>query len=141
MAENQEEEMQKKYLEYKLLDEKIKQIREQSEMVEHQIMEIMSTLESLKEFSEVKDSSEVLVPLNNGIFARARIKKEDKVLVNVGSSIVVDKSIEETRQIIRKQKEEMQEVHAKMSINTQKLLMRAQKLEKELNELVSGKKE
>ena len=110
-------------------------------MCSSDLMEIMSTLERLKEFSEVKDSSEVLVPLNNGIFAMARIKKEDKVLVNVGSSIVVDKSIEETRQIIRKQKEEMQEVHAKMSINTQKLLMREQKLEKELNELVSGKKE
>jgi prefoldin alpha subunit len=132
-----EQDLNAKYMQYKILDEKLKELREQLQMIEQQIIEVMSTVQTIDDYSKIKDNSEVLVPLANGIFVKAILKKEDKLLLNIGSSTVVDKSLEETKDLIEKQKTDLQAMHQKMTDNIQKLLQRASALEKELNNLVS----
>ena len=131
-----EKEMQKKYMEYNLLDQKIKELQEKMEIVEQQLGEINNGLQTLEEFSNITDNKEILVPINNGIFAKATIKKEDKVLVNIGSSVVVDKTITETKALIEKQHEELAKIKQKITENITKLVNRAGTLEKELNEIM-----
>lgn len=129
-----DEEVQKRYMEYQLLDEKIKQLQQQIQITEQQLMEIISTVQSLDEFSKIEDKTEILVPLNNGIFARANLKKEGVLLVNVGSNIVVDKSIDETKKLIEIQKGKIEAAHDKMAMSMQKLVARAGAIEKYLSE-------
>ena len=131
-----EKEIQKKYMEYQIIGERIKQLQQQLQTAEQQLMEIMATMQSLDDFSTLKENDEILVPVNNGIFAKASLKKENKLLVNVGSSVVVDKSVEETKNLIEKQKDEMEGIRGKIALNLNKLIEKAQSLEKELNEII-----
>ena len=131
-----EKEIQKKYMEYQVIGERIKQLQEQMQTAEQQLIEIMATLQSLDEFSTLKENDEILVPVNNGIFVKANLKKENKLLVNVGSSVVVDKSIDDTKKLIEKQKDEMEGIRGKIALNLNKLIENAQSLEKELNEII-----
>lgn len=125
-------------MKYQVLDQNIKQLQQQLETADQQIIAIMATIQSLDEYKTVKDGTEILVPLNNGIFTKATLKKEDSVLINVGSSVIVEKSIEDTKKLIEKQKEEIISIKEKMSINMNKLLEKASALEKELSQIMQS---
>lgn len=127
------EELQKKYLEYQLIDQRIKQMQQQMQTAEQQLIEIMATLQSLDEFALLDEGSEILVPVNNGIFTKARLKKENKLLVNVGASVVVDKSIEDTKKLIEKQEQDMEKIRDQIAENINMLVEKATVLEKELS--------
>ena len=134
----EQQEIQQKYMKYQVLDQNIKQLQQQLETADQQIIAIMATIQSLDEYKTVKDGTEILVPLNNGIFTKATLKKEDSVLINVGSSVIVEKSIEDTKKLIEKQKEEIISIKEKMSINMNKLLEKASALEKELSQIMQS---
>jgi len=130
------EEMQQKYMEYQMLDQRIKQMQEQMEVIENQKMEALATLQSMDDFSNLKEGDEILVPINNGIFAKAKFIKEDKVRVNVGGQLVVDKSIEETKKLIEKQSDELNKISDKIVESINILAERAGMIEKELSKNV-----
>ena len=129
--------MQKKYMEYQIISQKIQQMQQQMQAVENNIVEITGAIHNLDDFSKVDDNTEILVPVNNGMFARASIKKEGSLLVNVGASIVVDRSLDESKKLIGKQKKEMEELKAKITENIVMLSMKSSELEKELSALTS----
>ena len=49
-------------------NQRIKQMQEQLQMVEQQTMEAMATMQSIDEYSKLKDGDQILIPVNNGIF-------------------------------------------------------------------------
>ena len=134
----EQQELQQKYMEYQMIDQNIKQLQQQLETADQQIIAIMATVQSLDEYKTLKDGSEILVPLNNGIFTKATLKKEDSLLINVGSSVIVDKSVEDTKKLIEKQKGEMEKIKEQISGNINKLIERATSLEKELGQIMQS---
>lgn len=133
----EEKELQKKYIEYQVVTERIKQLQQQMQTVEQQMVDMLATIQSIDEFSLLADSSEVLVPINNGIFAKAKLKKEDKLLINVGASVVIDKTPEQTKELIERQKMQLEEIRKKIIDMLKKLVDKASALEHELNEMLS----
>src|SRR3989338_3798071 len=113
----EQKEIEQKVLEYQMIDQRISHLREQIRTADEQILEMASVLRSIDDFSAYGPDTEMLVPLSNGIFAHAILKKEEKFLVNVGALVVVDKSPEETKQIISRQKEDLATVREEMSEN------------------------
>ena len=132
----EQNELQKRYMEYQMIDQNIKQLKEQMELADQQLIEIMAAIQSLDEFSSIKEGSEILVPVNNGIFAKAKLQKEDNLLVNVGGATIVNKSIEDTKKLIEKQKEEMEKIRKSISENINKLVEKASVIEKDLSKLM-----
>ena len=132
MSKSLSEDTQKKLLEYQLLDQNIKKLKEQLEVADSQLVDAMATLQSLDEVAGLQGGQEVLVPFNNGIFARATLHKPEKLLLNVGAGVVVDRSIAETRALIEKQTDELQEFRVALAQNIDRLVSRAAQIEKEL---------
>ncbi|MDO8481424.1 MAG: prefoldin subunit alpha [Nanoarchaeota archaeon] len=135
MSKSPSENTQKKMLEYQLLDHNIKQLKEQLEMADTQLVDAMGTLQSLDEFSKLEGGEEVLVPFNNGIFAKATLHRPEKLLLNVGAGVVVDRSVADARALVAKQKDELQEFRVALAQNIDKLVSRAAELEKELSDV------
>ena len=134
----EQQELQRKYMEYQLLDQNIKQLQQQAETADQQMIAIMATLQSLDEFGLLKDETEILVPLNNGIFTKAKLKKENSLLINVGASVVVSKSLENTKKLVENQREEMEKIKEKIAENMSKLVERASELEKDLSQIMQS---
>ena len=130
------DELQKKYYEYQLLDQKIKQLQEHIEKIDEQLIELLATIQSISEFNELGEDKEILVPLSNGIFARGKLVKEDSFLVNVGASVVVRKGAADTRALLETQKTELKEVRAKLLKNMEALISRAADIEQAVSENV-----
>ena len=137
MAEDKETKTQEMYMEFQALDQRIKQIQKQLEMLTNQIMEMTGTSNSLEEFDKIKKDKEIFVPLSSGIFAKATLKESSELLVNVGANTVVTKNPSSAKKLIDKQIEEMKNLHRRMVEDLEKMAERAGNLEMELQKLVS----
>lgn len=126
-----EEEMKEKYVEYKQLDEQIKHIHKQIQVLQNQLGEFASVLQNLDDLNNIKTDSEILVPISSGIFTKARINGTSEFLVNVGSNVLVEKDVQATKNLIEAQIAEMSAVRDKMAADVNQLIQRAAAIEKE----------
>jgi prefoldin alpha subunit len=135
MEEN-EKKAQEMYMEYQMLEQGMRQMQKQLESVSQQMMEVAATRNSLDDFKKAKEGSEILVPINSGIFAKASLKSNSELLVNVGSGVVVTKDIESAKKLLEGQVEEMRKVQKKMMEEMERMAVKADSMEKELQKMM-----
>ena len=128
----QDNEFQKKYLEFQLLNEKITHLQEQHSAIENHLNELSSLLSSLDEIKKLSNNNEILIPLSNNISAKAKIGNTEKLLVGVGSNILVEKSKDEAYSLIEEQRRELSIVMKKLEEELIKIVTRIKSLQEEL---------
>jgi len=136
--EDKQKQFQAKYLEFQLLSEQIKQLQEQMQRFEENIIEARTLKNSLEEFKKITPGTELYVSLSPGIFAKAKLDDNKKLKINVGSNTVITKDVEDVKKMIDKQITDMKDVYKKILTQIQELAMRAGALEKELKELAKN---
>ena len=133
----EEEKMQKMYLEFQVLDQQIKQLEKQSTALNNQLMELMATNQSLEDMKKIDNGTEILVPLSSGIYAKAELKDNENFIVNVGSNVTLNKDVEATKKVIENQIEELQKLQKNLAEELQTTTTKAALLEKEINKIGS----
>jgi len=124
--------MEKKYMEFQIIGQRMKQLQQQIVLVNNQLTELAALQQNLVELKDVKENTKVLMPFGNGIYMSAELKSPGELLVNVGSGVVVKKDIDSTKQIIMQQESEMRDVNEQMMTELKLLYERATSLEQEL---------
>ena len=135
--EDKEKKAEEIYTEFQVLEQNIKQLQKQLELITHQLIELDVTNNSLDEFNRINVGKEIFVPLSSGIFAKAEIKDTSELLVNVGANVVVKKDIVSTKKLIQRQIEEINKIQKQMIGELEKLTGHAAQLENQLQGLVS----
>ena len=97
------EELQNKYMQYQMIDQQMKQIQQQVQVIEKQLVDLAVTRQAMDDLEKTNVGSEILVPVSNGIFTKAELKDNKKLILNVGSNTAVEKSIPETKKLIDNQ--------------------------------------
>ena len=133
-VEINQQELQQKMMEMEMLQQQVQQIQQQLEMVSQQVDELNSTREALNDVNQTGPGDEVLVPMGAGIFMKADSRAQKEFIINVGSDVAVGKTSEEAIDMIKIQLGEMQKVQGQLQENSQKLNVRAQTLQQELQE-------
>lgn len=133
--ENQKE-VNEKYVELQVASNQLKQIEQQVEVLDNQIIEVLSIIQSIEEFKNIASNSKSLAPIANGIFVESKIENTENLLVNVGSGIVVKKSIDETKQMLEFQLDELRSAQNEFVNQFQQLSLKAQNLQLELRKLI-----
>ena len=88
-----ENKTQEIYMEYQSIDEHIKQLQKQLEVLTSHLVEMHSTSSSLDDLDKIKKDREMFVPISSGIFAKGMISNTSELLVNVGANVFVSKNI------------------------------------------------
>ncbi|MDP2749653.1 MAG: prefoldin subunit alpha [Nanoarchaeota archaeon] len=132
-----QKEVQQKYMELQMVDAQLKQIQKQMMSMEGQMEEIKAIVETLTELKSIEVGKELYVPITSGVFVKAVLKENEKVLVNVGSNTVVLKSVEEAKDLINRQLKEVDKVKLQLLEEFQRLALKSENLEKEMMGLVS----
>ena len=136
-----EENIQNLYMEFQMLNNAIKQMEKQSQVLENQLMELVSTNQSLEDIQKVKEGTEILVPLNSGIYVKAELKDSASFIVNIGSSIALSKDVNATRKIIEEQISEIGKMRENLAEELQSNVGKATSIESEMKKIASGIKE
>jgi len=121
-----------KYIELKVLDQQIQEMQQNMQQLESQRTEIISVQQALDELKLQKKGTEVLVPVANGIFMKANLADSDSLILNVGSGVAVEKSIDQTKAILERQGDEITKVEREYSDNVDQMIEKAMALQAEL---------
>jgi prefoldin alpha subunit len=136
MAE-QEEKLQKLYMEFQMLDQQIKQLEKQNTALNNQLMELMATNQSLDDMKKAKQGTEILIPLSSGIYTKAEIKDSENFIVNIGANIALKKDLNSTKKLIEAQIDELKKLQENFINELQNNTTKAAALEQEINKIAS----
>jgi prefoldin alpha subunit len=95
-------------------------LNQQLEAVRANIADISLAEETLAAIKDQKNT-ETLVPIGAGSFLITEIKNTDEVIVGLGAGVAAKKKIEDARESIKKQKEDLEAVITKISEELQKI--------------------
>ncbi len=135
-----EESIRTKYMESQILEQQIKQINQQLINLNNQLVELQRISEVLDTLSKTKENSELLVAIGGGMFSKAELKDSNKVLVNVGADVILEKDIPSSKEIVLHQMEEIKKVIAELEQEFQILAANNQMIANDLQNLVSQMK-
>ncbi len=99
---------QQLYLEYRGLMEQLRRVQEYVEQTTQGIAEIAAVIEALDSLSRLTKGSRIFAPIANGIFVDASLNDAASVRMNVGGSVVVEKSVEEAKELLGKQRADLE---------------------------------
>ena len=133
----EEENLQKLYLEFQMLDQHIKQLEKQSAVLNNQLMELMATNQSLDDMKKTDQKTEILVPLSSGIYAKAELKDNKSFIVNVGANTALVKDISSTKKMIEDQIDELKKLQEDLVNQLQTQTLKAASMEQEINKIAS----
>lgn len=136
---DEKKELQKRYVELQLIDAQVNQIQKQIQLLDNQLMELDMINASLDDFGEIKAGTEILTSLAPGIYTKAELKDNEELIVNVGSNVVVKKNISETKRMINNQMDEMRKLQEQVIAELNRLILKANSIEQEINDIASKK--
>jgi len=124
--------VQEKYIEIQTVDQQMKAVQQKMEKLEEQYYELLSVIQDMDDMKKVEKNADALVPVHNGIFLKAKILDTDHLHVNVGSGTVVEKTVEEVKQILVSQGSEIKKTQKELESHFNQLLDRLKQLDEEI---------
>ena len=103
-------------------------ILEQQQLVQMSLEELGRGKATVSEFMKAAEGDEILVPVGGGSFVRAKVDNSQKILVNVGSGITVEKTAEEAIQLMDVRAQEMMDAMKKLSESRNVIEMKSAQL-------------
>lgn len=130
-----QEKLRQKYVEIQMISEQMKQMQQQTQMLEEQGIELNLTLQGLGELQRTKKDQDILVPVATGIFSKAKIGSTEDVIVNVGSNVLVQKGLVAAIEMTQERLTTVDKYKVDTMSSMHQLGEMAQKLDKELMRL------
>lgn len=129
MAEEGQQNIQNLALQHRDLQKRAQTIQQQTNMLQMSIEDCgraITTIEDLQSFSKNPDT---LVPIGAGSFVNANIANDNKVVVEIGAGISVEKDVDGAITTLNKRKEDLQKVLEQMNQNLAQINQRIQSIE------------
>ncbi len=117
-----------------LYQEQIEGIYSQVEMIEKLIDEYNRAIETMKEIAEM-EGKEVLMPLGINVFGYAELKDTNKVIVNIGRSVYMEKTINNAIDFFNKKIEELKKSEEKLAKTAEELRMKMEEIANKLKDV------
>jgi len=117
-----------------LYQEQIESIYSQVEMIEKLIDEYNRAIETMKEIAEM-EGKEVLMPLGINVFGYAELKDTSKVIVNIGRSVYMEKTINNAIDFLNKKIEELKKSEEKLAKTAEELRMKMEEIANKLKDV------
>ena len=100
-------ELQEKAMVYQILQNRLESMAKQRDLLLQRIVEINSTIESIKELKKGKD--EILFPLGSNSYTFGKMTS-NKMIVEIGAGVALEKTPEEAEKILEDRMKEVESV-------------------------------
>lgn len=122
-----------KYMQLQLLQQHTQQIAEYLEKLLLQQKELGASIEALSELQKTGLNTEILAPVANGIFLKAELKDNQRLVVNVGAEVTAEKTIPEVITLLEEQQGKITENIAEAETVFQQLQEQGKKIYHEVS--------
>jgi prefoldin alpha subunit len=130
MKENNE------YQELQVLDYQLRQFQTIIETIEGQLIEASTSRDALIELKNLKGDEEVLFPISNGVFIKGKMSDNKMLRINVGTNIVVEKTLDDSIIMMDKQVTDLQDYKIQLDAQMNDMIRKAEALQLKLSQNV-----
>ena len=130
-----ENQMKEKYMQFQMLQQQMEQVSQHLEMFNQQLAELDISISAVKELETAEKDNELLAPIADGIFFKAKLIDNQKLVVNVGSNVTVERTVPEVVVLLKEQKEETSKRMQEADEVMQHISKEAMKIYQEVEEL------
>jgi len=110
--------------------QKSKEIEERLEVVDQQLSE-MEKFNQVLEGLENRENDEMLASIGKGVYVKTKLSRED-LYVDVGSGVVINKSMQETKKIIEQQKDKLHALKTELNMENESQNIKLRELIEEI---------
>ena len=132
----QEEILKEKYAELRMSAAQIKQMQQQLETLQEKRQELETAAANIDELKNSQKNTRILAPISDGMFIRATLDNSQELIVNVGGDVCVKKTADEAKAMLAGKLREFIGYQESMIEEFTKLTDHAERLEKELGEML-----
>ena len=109
----------------------------QLEFIGQTIATLQITEETVENLDKLQDGQEFLLPLGNFAYLKAKIMDTSNVLVNVGASLVLEKTIVKAKEDFEQQLEDLNKIQIQLRQAMQQVMQQMQKIRAEIERLAA----
>ncbi|PIN87070.1 prefoldin subunit alpha [Candidatus Woesearchaeota archaeon CG10_big_fil_rev_8_21_14_0_10_44_13] len=135
-SDEKKEQLQKRYMEFQILNHQIKEMQKQIQTIDAQVEELENTSSSIEGFSKTSEKADMFVTLSPGVFAKAELKDNKTLLINVGASTAVQKKAADVKKMVDNQISELKSYRDQAMMQIEIMVNKARDFENGLKELV-----
>lgn len=133
MEEN--EELQKKYLQYQILKQQITGMLQERASIEEKGAEIRVALETLQNLTASSKGKSLWSPIGAGMFAKASLDDSDGFMISIGANVIVEEPREKAIKLLAEREEEATKLAGEMDAIIAHYTKEVESLEEELQKL------
>jgi prefoldin alpha subunit len=122
---------------YRIVESRIDALIRQRDFFLNKAIELQNTIASIDEIAKSKE--EILFPIGSESYSFGKVVDKDKIIVEIGAGIALEKSFEEAKEIIRKRKTDIETAVKAIQEDVQKLSQSLSSLEFEIQSLAEKK--
>lgn len=115
-------------LELRLIEQAIADLQVRIATLDNAIEEHENALSLIEELSKLNDVANVLIPIGGGNYISGQIPKLNKINVSVGAGVVIEKTLEEGREIITQRKNSIEKLRNNYQQRIRDYLARASEI-------------
>jgi prefoldin alpha subunit len=127
-----DEKQKQKYMQLQMMQQQLEQLNKHLEQLTEQDAELDISISAMQELKSASTDNEFLAPIANGIFIKGELRDNQKLVVNVGSGVTVERTIPEVTVLLVKQKEELVQQKIQIEALLQEISTEAMKIYSEL---------
>ena len=113
----------------------LEQTQMQLEFLNQLLTTTRLTEDTIKHLENLQDGQEILLPLGNLAFIKAKVMDSSNVLVNVGASVVLKKPIEKALEVFEARLENLNKSQIQIQQIMQQLIQKIQQIRAEVEQI------
>jgi prefoldin alpha subunit len=141
LASKDEEELRRMSVELRFYEQTAEALQSRLNMVNAVITDLTYADMSLSALENEKEGSELLVPLGGNSYVKAKLASPDKLIVGMGAGVSVEKTLLESKEIIKKRQEELGKTRMSMQQQFVQVIDKTKELREKIESLVGKMRE
>lgn len=138
MAEMNDADPRSLLMQHREYQRRAEALQQQISMVSLSAQDCQRAITTIEELEKEKAGAQTMVPIGSGSFVYAKLDMIDKVVVNVGAGISIEKSVPEAKEILQRRKSELDKILEKMNTTLGQLAQGMQAIEAQVAALQQG---
>lgn len=131
-----QKELQSRVVTFKALESNLANFARQKDLLTARLMEMQNTAISVEELH--KSKSDTLFSVGSGAFVKGNPRDRDKIIIEIGAGIALEKTVDEAREILETRKKDIENAINNTHLEMNKIMIAMQKLENETRMILSG---
>jgi prefoldin alpha subunit len=117
LASKAEEQLRRLSVELQLLEQTAENMQSRLNLLNAAITDLTYAGLTMDGLEKEKDNVELLVPIGGSSYIKAKLDSIDKLIVGIGAGVSVEKTLPETKEVIKNRREELEKT--RLSLQTQ----------------------